>query len=41
MFSRWGLEGMKSFEQPAVREKELPRYPESSAYSPEVPLNMN
>ncbi|KAG8713496.1 biotin synthase [Ceratobasidium sp. 394] len=28
-FSRWGLEGMKSFEQPAVREKELPRYAES------------
>ncbi|CAE6433380.1 unnamed protein product [Rhizoctonia solani] len=28
MFSRWGLEGMRSFEQAAVREKELPRYPE-------------
>lgn len=26
MFSRWGIEGMKSFEQVAVREKELPRY---------------
>ncbi|KAB5593027.1 Biotin synthetase [Ceratobasidium theobromae] len=33
MFSRLGLEGMKSFEQSAVREKELPRYPESIAYS--------
>ncbi|CAE6470500.1 unnamed protein product [Rhizoctonia solani] len=32
MFSRWGLEGMKSFEQAAVREKELPRYPESTSY---------
>ncbi|QRW00243.1 biotin synthase [Ceratobasidium sp. AG-Ba] len=29
MFSRWGLEGMKSFEQAAVREKELPRYAEN------------
>ncbi|CAE6503713.1 unnamed protein product [Rhizoctonia solani] len=38
MFSRWGLEGMKSFEQAAVREKELPRYPETvppKYYSPE------
>ncbi|CUA72306.1 biotin synthetase [Rhizoctonia solani] len=33
MFSRWGLEGMKSFEQAAVREKELPRYPESTSYT--------
>ncbi|KAG9126910.1 biotin synthase [Ceratobasidium sp. 392] len=31
MFSRWGLEGMKSFEQPAVREKELPRYVEGQS----------
>ncbi|KAF8610816.1 biotin synthase [Ceratobasidium sp. AG-I] len=29
MFSRWGIEGMKSFEQAAVREKELPQYTQS------------
>ncbi|KAF8758410.1 Biotin and thiamine Synthesis associated domain [Rhizoctonia solani] len=39
MFSRWGLEGMKSFEQAAVREKELPRYPEMSITSSNTPLS--
>ncbi|KAG9104939.1 biotin synthase [Ceratobasidium sp. 370] len=38
-FSRWGLEGMKSFEQPAVREKELPRYAESQ--SPNATSSIN
>ncbi|KAG8747999.1 biotin synthase [Ceratobasidium sp. 414] len=38
-FSRWGLEGMKSFEQPAVREKELPRYSESRSSNATSSIN--
>jgi hypothetical protein len=41
MFSRWGLEGMRSFEQAAVREKELPRYRESPVHLPAAPVNVD
>lgn len=40
MFSRWGIEGMKSFEQAAVREKELPRYTQSQIPSATVPVDV-
>jgi len=43
MFSRWGIEGMKSFEQAAVREKELPQYSQSLSgdQSPSAAASVN
>jgi len=38
MMARWGLEGMQSFQQPAIREKGLDRLDENEVVAQSAPV---